>query len=83
MTPSIRSVLAAAVALAWIGAVAASALSAWPRVPLDVSARDPAVAAAYQRAVQRHVLRAALVAGVPVAIGGIALLVIRRRASKR
>lgn len=79
MTTSLASKLFALVAVAWIAAVAVWASNGWPHIPLDMTGRDAATAAAYGRAVRAHVIEAALVAGIPVLIGGIVLLVARRR----
>lgn len=65
--------------LGWVGAVAMSALTNWPYMPLDMSGKDAAVSAAYQKAVTAHVLRAALTALAPVAVAGLGLLLLRRR----
>lgn len=67
-------------AIVWCGALAYTASQSWPRVPLDISANDPATRAAFQRAVQAHVVQHAVIAlgGAVVLIGG-AWLVSRRR----
>lgn len=71
--------LATVVVLAWIGAVVAWALGSWPHVSLDLSAGDPATKAAYQNAVDAHVLKAALAAGIPALLLGLYLVMTRKR----
>jgi hypothetical protein len=71
--------LAIVVILAWIAAVAAWAYGAWPHVSLDLSAGDPATRAAYQAAVNTHILKAALAASIPTLLLGLYLFAIRKR----
>lgn len=63
----------------WVGVVAVSAVTHWPHIPLDMGGKDPALAAAYQKAVTAHLLRAVLLAAVPVVCAGLVLLTLRRR----
>jgi hypothetical protein len=44
-------------ALAWIAGIAYVCLAAWPSIPLDISANDPATRAAFARAIFRHAVR--------------------------
>lgn len=55
----------ALLALIWIGVVAYVCLSAWPAIPLDISANDPATRAAFARAVRAHVIRCSVLGLVP------------------
>ena len=67
-------------ALLWCGALAYVAGQSWPRIPLDMSARDDATRAAFERAVQAHVLQHVLIAfGGAVVLIGSAWIVARRR----
>lgn len=52
----------------WIAAVAYLCLAAWPTIPLDLDAKDPALQAAYERARLLHAVRYALAALVPAAL---------------
>ena len=47
----------ALLSLIWIAGVAYACLAAWPSIPLDISANDPATRAAFARAVRAHVTR--------------------------
>ena len=47
----------AVLALIWIGGIAYLCFAAWPSIPLDISANDPATRAAFARAVRAHVIR--------------------------
>lgn len=51
--------------LGWAVAVAMVAIQGWPRVPLDMSAADPATKAALAKAVSMHVTRHIALAVVP------------------
>lgn len=55
-------------ALIWIAGVGAWTISTWPQMPLDLSPRDPATAAAFRSAVESHVLRGLVLAAVPAAL---------------
>lgn len=71
--------IALALSIAWVIVIGARALDRWPVMPLDMSPRNPEIAAAYEQAVYRHVTRAVILAlTVPALLGG--LLVLRRRA---
>lgn len=65
--------------LAWIVAVAYLARAGWPAFSMDLSAADPAVRAAYDRAINAHVLRYAAIALVPPVIA----MLLARFASRR
>lgn len=52
----------------WAAGVAYFGWSNWPTIPLDVSADDPATRAAFDGAVQAHVLEYALLALAPPAV---------------
>lgn len=54
--------------LAWIGVVAHLARAGWPAFSMDLSPTDPAVRAAFDRAVTMHVLRYAALALAPPAL---------------
>lgn len=49
----------------WIGFIALRCLRGWPRIPLDVSATDPATRAAFDRAVMLHVVQCGIVGLLP------------------
>lgn len=68
--------------LGWVGAVAMSAIANWPHLPLDMPAKDTAVAAAYQKAVSAHVMRAAIAALAPVVVIALGVLLLRRRGDR-
>jgi hypothetical protein len=55
----------AILALAWIAAIAYVCLAAWPSMPLDISANDPATRAAFARAVSAHLVRCSILALAP------------------
>ena len=52
----------------WIAGIAYLAGLSWPVFPLDMPAQDAQVRAAYDSAVQGHLLRYALVALVPAGV---------------
>jgi hypothetical protein len=56
------------VACVWIAGIAYMAGLSWPVFPLDMPAQDPQVRAAYDSAVQSHLLRYGLVAIVPAVV---------------
>jgi hypothetical protein len=58
-------ILAALIGLVWIGAVLWYGWATLPHLPLDVSASDPATAAALQSAQLKHALLYAAVALLP------------------
>lgn len=64
-----------ALCLLWIVAVGYAGLQSWPRLSLDMPARDPAVQAALARAQQAHAIRYGLIAlGPPlILLAGAAL----------
>lgn len=66
-------------AVAWLAGAAYLCWAGWPTIPLDVAAKDPAFQAAYQRAINQHVLRYALTGLLPAAI----LLLVSRFFSRR
>jgi hypothetical protein len=59
-TSSLRYLRAAltGLVLLWLAFVAIEARRRWPQLPLYVNAADPAVQAAYQAAIQSHLIRA-------------------------
>ncbi len=63
----------------WIGAVSWFAQQGWPRMSLDLPARDPQVQAALARAVQAHLLKHGALALAPPLLIGIVLWRRRRR----
>lgn len=75
MKANIVTTLAVAVALGWMAVVGVSAVNSWPRIPLDMAGNDPAVRAAYDRAVTGHVVSNALAASVPLIFIGIGFLI--------
>lgn len=79
MTGRLLPTLASMAVLIWIGVVAMSAITNWPHIPLDMGGKDPVLAAAYQKAVTAHVLRAVLMAAVPAIAVGLLLFTLRRR----
>jgi hypothetical protein len=52
-------------ALAWIAGIAYVCLAAWPSMPLDISANDPATRAAFARAIFRHAVRCSILGLAP------------------
>lgn len=76
MSGKLLPVLLAALVLVWIGVVAMAAAANWPHMPLDMAANDPLVAAAHQKAVTAHLLRAAVLALAPAVTAGLVLLVV-------
>lgn len=71
--------IAALLSLAWAVVVGYRGYLGWPHLPLDVSATDPATRAAFEAAVQRHLLIHALIAVLPVLV----LVPIAMRACRR
>lgn len=66
--------------LGWFALVAADARSNWPRLPLDVSASDAGTRAAYDRAINAHVIKHAAAAVIPpVVVLGLVWPLLRRR----
>jgi hypothetical protein len=55
----------ALLALIWISGIAYVCLAAWPSIPLDISANDPATRAAFARAIRMHVVRCAVLGLAP------------------
>lgn len=76
-------ILIAILVLLWIGGVGLWTVDAWPRLPLDVPARDPAIAALHQRAVSAHLFRAVAMAALPLVLLGVVVLAARRRRGGR
>lgn len=74
--------LAALAAVLWAAFVIYDASAAWPRLPLDLPAKDPSVRAAYDEAVARHVRRTALTAGTPLLLAGLLIALNRGRRRK-
>ena len=74
-------ILGLVVACAWAGFVGYQALQAWPTMPLDMGGGGAQVRAVYDQAVSNHVIRAALIAGIP-AIGVLVLTWLLGRRSK-
>lgn len=56
------------VGFAWVAGIAFFAHRHWPRLPLDVSAADPATVGALNAAIWQHAIFATLIAVVPVAL---------------
>ncbi len=79
MKTSWITIVAMAFAVGWMAVVGVSASNNWPRIPLDVPRNDPAVRAAYDRAVAIHVLSNGLAASVPLIFIGIGFLMRARR----
>lgn len=65
--------------LVWAVVVGYRAYVGWPHVPLDISASDAATRAAFEGAVQRHLLTHVLIAVLPALV----LLPIAARACRR
>jgi hypothetical protein len=65
MSRNTRLLVFLLLALLWAIVIAAVAVQGWPRVPLDMSATDPATKAALAQAVTKHVLRHVALAVVP------------------
>lgn len=65
MTRNTRLLLFLLCVLAWSVAISMTAIQGWPRVPLDMSAADPATKAALAKAVSMHITRHIALAIVP------------------
>ncbi|MGH1417818.1 MAG: hypothetical protein ACRBCJ_03065 [Hyphomicrobiaceae bacterium] len=61
--------------LAWLGWAAYTCWHDWPRIPLDISATDPATISAHRKAVFSHIATYAFLGLCPAAI----LLIVTRR----
>ena len=55
----------AAVSLAWLAGIGYVCVAAWPSLPLDLSADDPATRAALARAAAAHGVRCAILGLAP------------------
>jgi hypothetical protein len=55
----------ALLALVWIAGIAYVCQAAWPSMPLDISANDPATRAAFARAIVGHAVRCSILALAP------------------
>ena len=73
----------AVLALAWIAGIAYVCLAAWPSMPLDISANDPATRAEFACAVSAHVVRCSILAlAPPLLLLGLGWLAARLRPAR-
>jgi hypothetical protein len=73
----------AVLALAWIAGIAYVCLAAWPSMPLDISANDPATRTAFARAIFAHAMRCSILALTPpLLLLGLGWLAARQRPAR-